>query len=104
MAATPESKVKKKVVDLLKQAGAYYFYPVTGGFGVSGVPDIVVCYYGRFIGIECKAGSNKPTPLQQQNLEKIAVAGGRTMVVNEDNIYEVESLLSNIKESHYGQT
>ena len=54
---TPEAKVKKKVVDVLKTYGAYYFYPVTGGFGRSGVPDIVVCHLGFFIAIECKAVS-----------------------------------------------
>ncbi len=89
MASTPDSKVKAKVVSILKAAGAYYFYPVTGGFGNSGVPDIIVCYQGRFIGIECKAGANKPTPLQEQNLERITNAGGTALVINEGNIHEV---------------
>lgn len=39
---TPEAKVKAKVVKVLKEFGVYYFYPVTGGFGRSGVPDICV--------------------------------------------------------------
>jgi Holliday junction resolvase len=71
MTMTPEAKVKKKVVAQLKEMGAYYFYPVTGGYGASGVPDIVGCYRGMFFGIECKAGSNKPTPLQDKNLTDI---------------------------------
>ena len=89
MAMTPEKKVKNKVVEVLKQAGAYYFYPVTGGYGGSGVPDIVACYKGRFIGIECKAGSNKPTKLQEKNLNDIRTAGGWTLVINENNIAAV---------------
>ena len=94
MAATPESKVKKKVVDLLKAAGSYYFYPVTGGWGNSGVPDVVVCHKGRFIGIECKAGKNKPTKLQQKNLSDIAAAGGIALIVNEDNIDDVSRMIN----------
>jgi len=90
---TPEAKVKKKIVAVLKEHGAYYFYPVTGGFGRSGVPDIIVCHGGRFIGIECKAGKNKPTPLQEKNLQDIEVAGGIAMVVNEDNIADVKKCL-----------
>ena len=90
---TPEAKVKKKIVAVLKEHGAYYFYPVTGGFGRSGVPDIIVCHRGRFIGIECKAGKNKPTPLQEKNLQDIEVAGGIAMVVNEDNIADVKKCL-----------
>lgn len=91
---TPEAKVKKKVVAILKQHDAYFFYPVTGGYGRSGVPDIVVCHNGRFIGIECKSGKNKPTPLQQVNLDQIAETGGIALVVNEENIADVQALLN----------
>lgn len=93
---TPEAKVKKKVVAVLKQHKAYFFYPVTGGYGRSGVPDIIVCYNGCFIGIECKAGTNKPTPLQEKNLEDIQAAGGVSLVVNEDNISTVGEILQNL--------
>ena len=93
MADTPEKKVKNKVTALLKRYGAYYFYPVTGGYGMSGVPDIVACYNGCFFGIECKAGKNKPTELQQQNLERIEDNGGYALVINEDNLHELEKLL-----------
>lgn len=90
---TPESKVKKKVTTILKALGAYYFYPVTGGFGRSGVPDIVCCLGGNFIGIECKAGDNKATALQLKNLEEIQAAGGFAFIVNEDNIDALERVL-----------
>lgn len=93
---TPEAKVKKKVVDVLKKHSAYYFFPATGGYGRSGVPDIVCCYRGVFIGIECKAGSNRPTALQEAEMSKIRQAQGFTLVVNEDNIADVEILLRDI--------
>ena len=90
---TPEGKVKDKVTALLKDAGAYYFFPATGGYGRSGVPDIVGCYKGRFFGIECKAGKNKPTALQESNLQSIAEAGGISMVVNEYGLDLVQEFL-----------
>ena len=86
MAATPESKVKKKVVDLLKQHGAYFFYPVTGGYGRSGVPDIVACWKNRFLGIECKTRGNNPTELQMKNLVDIANQGGLAFIIDETGI------------------
>lgn len=86
MAATPESKVKKKVVDVLKKHGAYFFYPVTGGYGRSGVPDIVCCWKDRFIGIECKANGGKPTALQMKNLDEIVAQGGVSILVDETGI------------------
>lgn len=87
---TPEAKVKKKVVETLKRLGAYYFQPVTGGFGRSGVPDLVACYKGRFIGIECKSGNKKPTALQLKNLNDIIGQGGIALVINEDNTNTLE--------------
>jgi Holliday junction resolvase len=93
---TPEAKVKKKVVDVLKKYGAYYFFPATGGYGRSGVPDIVCCYRGVFIAIECKAGTNKPTPLQEAEMGKIRKAQGFVLVVNETNISDVDVMLKDI--------
>ena len=93
MAMTPEGKVKKKVVDVLKAQGAYYFFPATGGYGRSGVPDIVACLKGQFIGIECKAGGNQPTALQESELQKIRDAGGWAFVINEDTVKELQSWL-----------
>ena len=99
MAMTPEAKVKKVVVKQLKDLGTYYFFPATGGYGKSGVPDIVGCYRGLFFGIECKAGKNKPTPLQNKNLAEIAEAGGISLVVNEDNM----NLVSETLTKHIGE-
>ena len=89
--ATPESKVKDKVVKILKKYGVYYFFPATGGYGRSGVPDIVCCYNSQFLAIECKAGNNKPTALQLRELKNIMLAGGHTWVVNEENLPQFES-------------
>jgi len=94
---TPEKKVKTKVVAILKELGAYYFYPITGGYGASGVPDIVGCYKGRFFAIECKAGKGKTTALQEKNLNNIMTAGGTAMVINEDNMEDVNELLRHIE-------
>ena len=97
MAMTPEKKVKNAVTQILKERGAYYFFPVTGGFGRSGVPDIVACYRGNFVAIECKAGNNKPTALQLAEMEKINKAQGVALWVNEKNIEDVTKLLDTIQ-------
>jgi len=91
----PEAKVKKQVKKILDDIGAYHFSPMSGGFGRSGVPDIIACYKGMFIGIECKAGKNEPTLLQKHNIKEIQRNQGLAIVVNEDNI---EALLALVKE------
>lgn len=88
--ATPEKKVKVKVCGILKKLGAYYFYASTGGYGSSGVPDIIACYKGKFFGIECKANGNKPTALQQKHLRDISVQGGVSLLIDETNIDMLE--------------
>jgi len=88
---TPEAKVKKQVVAIIKKfPTAYYFFPATGGYGRSGVPDIIICYCGKFLAIECKAGTRKPTPMQEHEMKCIRLAGGEAIVVNEDNLNDVE--------------
>jgi len=94
---TPEKKVKTKVCKLLKELGAYYFYASTGGYGASGVPDIVACWKGLFYGIECKANGNKPTALQQKNLTDIHFAGGISIVVDETNVDDLEDIIRKAK-------
>ena len=100
MAMTPEAAVKAKVRKVLDELGAYYVMPVTGGFGRQGAPDFLVCLSGRFVGIECKAGSNKPTPLQVKNLEQIQEAGGEAFVLNEDGIGQLREVLDSIVFMH----
>ena len=86
MANTPEKKVKDAVKKILNAHSAYYFSPVTGGFGTSGVPDIIACIKGKFVGIETKAGKGKPTALQEKNLMNIMNTGGIAILVNEHGI------------------
>ena len=95
MASTPEKKVKLKVRAILDwHEDVYYFTPMTGGYGRSGVPDIVGCYKGYFFAIECKAGKGTTTALQDKNIKDIEKAGGRVIVVNENNLEEVRLMLS----------
>ena len=94
---TPEGKVKKKVLEMLTASGAYYCMPVTGGYGRSGVPDIIACLHGKFLAVECKAGKGKTTALQEKALADIQKAGGSAMVVNEDNFEALEFVIKFIK-------
>jgi hypothetical protein len=102
MAVTPEKKVKDKCVAQLKALGAVYFYPVSGGFGTSGVSDIIVCFDGAFIAIECKAGNNKPTELQKLFLQRVTNSGGLGLVINEENVAELTETILSWRKVHTG--
>jgi Holliday junction resolvase len=93
MAATPESKVKKRVREVLDKLGIYHFMPPANGFGRAGIPDIIACMDGHFIAIECKAGSGKTTALQDLELNRIHNAGGTIYIARETNIDELQQIL-----------
>lgn len=94
---TPEKKVKVKVTKILDQYGAYWFYPVASGYGSVGIPDLIACLRGRFIGIECKATpKDQPTALQLKNLARIKDQGGIAVVINSENMKELEDVLNTI--------
>lgn len=93
MPSTPEVKVKKQIRKLLDAAGAYYAMPIGSGYGNAGVPDFLICHKGRFIAVEAKAGTNKPTALQEAHLARIAATGGIALVINETNYHQLTEAL-----------
>ncbi len=54
-----------------------FFWKEHGGpYGTSGVPDIICCYKGRFLGLECKLPNGRLSELQKRAIDKINQAGG----------------------------
>ena len=84
MAKTPEGKIKDKVNDLLKKYGVWRVAP-NAFYGRGGVPDILACAAGFFIGIECKRDAkHKMTQLQEMEAESIVRSGGMFFLVYDD--------------------
>ena len=95
-ALTPEGKVKRKVVEVLKKHEVWYFFPANNGFGKSGIPDIVAIVSGEFIGIEVKSATGKPTELQKICGRQIEEAGGTWLVVRDDiTLMALEAVIKN---------
>jgi hypothetical protein len=97
MAITPEGRVKAHVKALLNKYNAYYFMPATGGYGRSGIPDIIGCIGGQFFAIECKAKRGELTALQARELDRIANECGVIFVANEHNLEMLEDLIKGMR-------
>ena len=98
-AMTPEGKVKRKVVEILKKHEVWYFFPANNGFGKSGIPDIIAIVDGHFVGIEVKSATGKPTELQKICGKQIEEAGGTWLVVSNDVTLEVlDAVIQNRKD------
>ena len=85
---TKEYNVKQKVKAILKSLGkdVTYCMPMGTGYGNSGVGDFVFCYKGKYHEIECKAGDNELTALQEKRQRDVFAAGGKATTVKEHDI------------------
>ncbi len=83
---TPESKVKQMVKEVLKEYNVYYVMPLGQQYGKSGVPDFICCMNGYFFSIETKAGKNRTTIRQEQNMNQIMKSGGSVIVIDESGV------------------
>ena len=100
--ATPEGKVKKKLLDFLKSLGGdcFYYMPVQNGMGQSGIPDIMAIIKGVPFAFECKATPKQhPTVLQAYALDRIHKARGVAWVVDCENVELVKNSAEVIAES-----
>lgn len=59
----------------------------------AGVPDILACVNGRFVGIEVKAQNGKPSQLQLYHCRKITESGGVAVVVWPDDFDRLKQLV-----------
>lgn len=97
-AKTKEGKVKlrvREVLDVLPYC--WYFMPVSKGYSRGGIPDFIGCVNGRMFAIETKSkySSHKVTALQRYELDRIDGARGLALVINEDNVEDLERILTN---------
>lgn len=86
-----EKVIESHIKDYLTLCGAYWFKVHGSNFMVPGIPDLICCYQGRFIGIEVKASSGGIQSEQQKIHERnIKRAGGIYILANSlDSVKEV---------------
>lgn len=72
-----EKNFEKRIKQYLKDYGCWILkYWGGAAYTKSGIPDLLVCSDGCFLGIEIKAEKGTPSALQLYNLRKIRESGG----------------------------
>lgn len=92
-----EKAYENKLKASLKSSGAYFVKYFGCAFSASGVPDILACVNGRFLGIEVKAVTGRPSPLQLHNLKAIDAAGGIALLAYPKDYDAVMSIIEALK-------
>lgn len=82
-----EKNFENKIKQYLKKEGCWFVKYWGGGqFTKKGVPDLLVCCQGRFIGLELKAEKGRASPLQLYNLQMIDESGGYAVLLFPDQL------------------
>lgn len=91
-----EETIVENIKKYLKSVKGLFFWKEHGGFyGTGGIPDIIVCYRGKFIAFEVKQPGKTPTILQQKTMSEINNAGGWALKV--ESVKEVEEVINAFK-------
>lgn len=96
-----EQDYQKKIINYLEGIGAYVVKVSVAS--KKGVPDIIACYRGRFLGIEVKTPLTRKntTKLQEYNLKKIKESHGLSLVaVDVEDIYSALAVIDSEATSH----
>lgn len=94
-----EKNFENRIKDFLKRQGCWFVKYWGGGqYTKKGVPDILACCNGRFLGIEVKAEKGRASPLQHYNLTQIDKAGGYGILLFPDQYELFRHFISCIKD------
>lgn len=86
-----ESVLQKKMITYIEEQGGYVVKVIAAS--KSGVPDLLICYKSKFVGIEVKAPGklSETRPLQKYNLQQIQKSGGISASL--DSLEDLKELL-----------
>ena len=96
---TFENKIKK----FLEENGTWYVKFFANSYTKKGIPDILACVNGHFVGIEVKAQSGKPSELQLYNIRKIREAGGFAMVLYPSAFAKFKEFILGLKRDEFNR-
>ena len=88
-----EKNFENKIKKYLEDHNCWYIKYFANRMTKSGVPDILACVNGRFIGIEVKANNGHPSELQIWNRDKIREAGGIAIIIYPDQFEDFNVLI-----------
>lgn len=92
-----EKNFENKVKKFLKESGCWFLkYWGGAAYTKSGVPDLLVCCNGHFVGVEVKAERGKPSELQIYNLRKIDEAGGYGILLYPEDFEQFKGFIEHL--------
>ena len=78
-----EKNLENKIKDFLKKNNIYHFKTKGGIYGTIGLPDLVICFNGKFVGLELKSKIGKVSLQQYKNGAKITENKGIFAIIDD---------------------
>lgn len=97
-----EKNFENKIKKFLDEEGAWFVKTWSNGVQRSGIPDILACVNGYFVGIEVKASNGKPSELQIYNLRKIRESNGFPLLLYPDDFEAFQKFVWDLKNDYLG--
>lgn len=101
MTTAQEKNFENRVKNFLVSEGCYEVKFFANAYTKSGIPDILACVNGYFVGIEVKADNGKPSPLQLHNITKIRQAGGFAFVLYPSAFEKFKDFVYQLKQDYF---
>ena len=92
-----EKDFEKKVKQFLKERGCWVLKTWSNGIQRQGIPDLLVCCNGFFVGVELKAEKGRPSDLQLWNINEIRKAGGIAIVLYPDKFEQFKDMIRGLQ-------
>jgi len=91
-----ETQFKQKVQKFLDSQGVYHVKQLGCAYTKSGIPDLLACVNGYFLGIELKVKPNKPSELQLYNVDQIRKAGGVAFILYPEDFEDFKKIVKEL--------
>lgn len=72
-----------------------------GGYQKSGIPDLILCVNGIFIGCELKASDGTPSMLQKLNTSKINLSNGIGIILYPEGFEDFKRIMEGVIKCKY---
>lgn len=95
-----EKDFENQIKQYLFDAEAWYVKFFANRMTKSGIPDILACVNGYFVGIEVKAQSGHPSALQLHKCSEIRKAGGFAFIVYPSGFEQLKSFIKSLEKNY----
>lgn len=92
-----EKTFENRIKDFLKKEGCYFFKFWGTMYTRAGVPDLIACVNGWFVGIEVKSEIGRASEIQLQNISEIHENRGFAVIVHPEEFEQLKEMILEIK-------